>query len=145
MMNIKATVKRMISHTSIYFTVLTAIYAFLVMVVNVSDEGAKLLVSQVLFLFLFSLLASAGQELLNWNQIPRGVGILLHYITLLFGFYTCFLIPMGMQGSKVFVGIFLFTLVYALIMGVRALIRARLRANSKKTEAYNKQYNHRRS
>ena len=143
-MNFKATVKRLLSHTSVYFTVLTAVYAFLVMLVNVSDESAKLLVSQILFLFLFSILAALGQEFLHTARCRTGIGILLHFAILLFGFYTCFLGPFGMKGSQVFVGIFLFTLVYALIMGVRALILARFRANSK-SETYQKQYDRTRS
>ena len=144
-MNIKAILKRVTSHTSVYFTVLVALYASLVMIINVSDEGAKLLASQLLFIFLFSMLAAFGQEFLHAERISTGIGILLHYVTLLFAFYTCFLLPLGMQGVQVFVGIFLFSLVYGIVMGIRALIRARFRANSKKAEAYTKQYNRHRS
>ena len=144
-MNIKATVKRVISHTSVYFTVLTALYAFLVMIVNVSDEGAKLLASQLLFIFIFSILAAIGQEFLSGNRLSAGVSIVFHYLTLLFGFYTCFLLPLGMQGAQVFVGIVLFSLLYGIVMGVRAIIRARFRANTKKEEEYVRQYNRKRS
>ena len=144
-MNIKAILKRVISHASVYFTVLTALYALLVMIINVTDEGAKLLASQLLFIFLFSVLASIGREFLYTEHISTGLGVLVHYVILLFAFYTCFLLPLGMQGVQIFVGIFLFSLVYGIVMGVRALIRARFRANSPKEKAYTKQYDRKRS
>ena len=144
-MNIKATIKRVISHASVYFTVLTALYAFLVMIVNVSEESTKLLASQLLFIFIFSLLAAGGGELLRLERPTAVIRVLMHYAILLFGFYTCFLLPMDMKGSQLFVGIFLFTLVYGIVMGIRAGIRARFRANTKSGEAYQKQYDRRAS
>ncbi len=143
MMNIKATIKRVISHTSVYFTAITAIYTFLVILTNVSDDRILVSATQILFNFLFSILAAVGGIFLNTERITKGLGVLIHYAVLLFAFYTCYLLPMGMSGVQVFVGIFAFSAVWGIVLGVRALILSRFRANSQKASEYVKQYDRR--
>ena len=139
-MNIKATIKQVISHSSVYFTMITAVYTFLVILTNVSDDRILVSAWQILFNFLFSILAAIGGIFLRTERISRGPGVLIHYAVLLFGFYTCYLLPLGMKGVQVFIGIFAFTACWAIIMGIRALILSRFRANSKKASEYVKQY-----
>ena len=142
-MNIKATFKQVVSHASIYFTMITAVYTFLVIMTNVTDDRILINAVQILFNFLFSILAAVGGIFLRTEKIARGLGVLIHYAILLFGFYTCYLVPMSMTGVRAFVGIFVFTVVYGAVMGIRALILSRFRANSKKASDYVKQYSRR--
>ena len=142
-MDIKSTVKRALPRCSIYFTILTALYTLMVMIVNVSDSETLLSANQILFLFVFSVLASVAWELFCLEKLHTVLRVLLHYGILLFSFYACFLLPAGMGGSQVFIGIVGFSLLYAIVMGLRALIRARFRANTEKATAYEKQYERR--
>ena len=54
-MNIKKILKNMITDTSIFFTVVTAIYAAIMMVVNVDVEEPAIRASFLLYIFLFSI------------------------------------------------------------------------------------------
>ncbi len=142
-MDIKASLKRILSRGSVYFTLLTAVYTLLTMLVNVSDGETLLSASQILFLFIFSALASVGWELFRLEAIHTALRVLIHYGILLFSFYVCLLLPADMRGSQIFIGVVAFTLVYAAVMGIRGLIRARFKANSEKAEDYVKQYDRR--
>lgn len=139
-MELRACLRRVLSHTSIYFTLITAAYALLMMLVNVSEQETLLAAKQILFHAIFSLLAAVAWELFCLKCLHGALRVLIHYGILLFSFYACFLLPTGMGGSGIFIGVMAFTLVYALVMGLRALIRARFLANTQKASEYTKQY-----
>ncbi len=135
-MNIKASIKRTILRASVYFTLITAIYTLLVMLVNVEEDTVLLSASQVLLNFVFALLASMAWEVFCIQALSTVLRVICHFLILLFSFYTCFLLPMNMRGSQIFVGVIAFTAVYLLLMGIGAGIRAKFRANTEKTKEY---------
>lgn len=144
MMDIKKNLKRIVSRASVYFTFITAFYTLMVITVNVNEDQILLSAAQVLFNFLFSVLASVAQEILRIKAWHTALRVLSHYAILLFAFYTCFLLPAEMGGSQIFVGIVAFTALYAAIMGIGAWILARFRSKTEQNAEYVKQYEQRR-
>ncbi len=135
-MNIKATVKRTVSRASVYFTLITAVYTLLVMLVNIGEDTILLSATQVLFHFIFSLLASVAWELFRIKQWHTALRVLIHFGILIFAFCTCFLLPLGIQGSGAFIGVVAFSALYGLVMGVGAAFAARFRKKAQKAEDY---------
>ena len=139
-MKFNACLRRLLSRTSIYFTLITAVYVLLSMMVNVGEQETLLAAKQILFHALFSLLASGAWELYCLKSLAAPLRLIIHYGILIFAFYTCFLLPAEMTGAQVFVGVIAFTLVYGAVMGLRSFFRARFSANVRKVSVYDKQY-----
>lgn len=139
-MNIKQFFKRLLTDTSVYFTLLAAAYSALMLVVNVTEDEVLLSAARLLFLFLFAVLAALGRGVLRARQLPRGVRVLAHYGALLLAFYLCLLLPAGMRAAQVLVGLVLFTVLYFIVAGITALFLARFRANQPEEAHYESQF-----
>lgn len=139
-MNIKTLFKKILTTASIYFTVITAIYTLLVMVVNVTEEEILLSAEQILLNFIFSLLASMAWRIYRSEKLSGGLRRVSHYGITALSFYLCFLLPAGMNASQVLIGLVAYTLVYFLIVGVSALFKSRFRANAEKEAPYENRY-----
>ena len=139
-MNIRKIIKKLLTDTSIYFTVITAIYTLIMMIVNVSDNAVGLEAERLLLIFVFSALAALAQLLLGLKTLHGALRILLHGGILLLAFYLCFLLPASMKGAQVLIGLFAFAVVYAIVMALRALFISRFRANSEPDEPYREQF-----
>ena len=133
-MNIRKIIKKLLTDTSIYFTVITAIYTLIMMIVNVSDNAVGLEAERLLLIFVFSALAALAQLLLGLKTLHGALRILL------LAFYLCFLLPASMKGAQVLIGLFAFAVVYAIVMALRALFISRFRANSEPDEPYREQF-----
>ena len=77
-MNIRKIIKKLLTDTSIYFTVITAIYTLIMMIVNVSDNAVGLEAERLLLIFVFSALAALAQLLLGLKTLHGALRILLH-------------------------------------------------------------------
>ena len=139
-MNIKAILKKLLTDTSIYFTVITAIYTLIMMIVNVSDEAVGLEAERLLLIFVFSALAAFAQFILRLKALHGALRVLLHGGILMLAFYLCFLLPVSMKGAQLLIGLFAFAVVYAIIMALCALFISRFRANSEPDEPYREQF-----
>ena len=139
-MTVKDFFKRLFITASIYFMVITAFYTLITMIVNVSDDEIYLRAVQMLFNFIFSLLASAAWQIFRLPKPSTAVRLLAHYAILLFAFYLCFLVPASMRAPQVVIGIILFSLIYAIVMAISAFFLSRLRNNREKEATYQKQF-----
>lgn len=139
-MNVKTFLKQLFVTASIYFMLITAVYTLIAMIVNVADDRVYLLASQMLFHFLFSLLASAAWQIFRFAKFGTAARVLTHYAILLFSFYLCFLVPAAMRAPQVVIGIILFSLVYLIIMALASLFTSRFRTNRDKEASYQKQF-----
>lgn len=139
-MNIKTLLKKILMTASVYFTVITAIYTLLVMVVNVTEDEILLSAEQLLFNFLFSVLAAIAWQLYRAKSIAGALRLVLHFGITALSFYLCFLLPAGMTSAQVLIGLFAYTLVYFLIVGGTAFFKARFRANAEKEAPYENRY-----
>ena len=139
-MEIGRILKKIGQSASVLFTVITALYALFMMLVNVSSEEVGLEASRLLLIFLFSLFAACAGALLRSQRIARGGRVTLHYLILALAFYLCFLLPASMTAAQAVIGMTVFTVVYALVMALGALFLSRFRKNEAEEEVYQSQF-----
>ena len=139
-MNIKTLLRRILTTASVYFTFITAIYTLLVMVVNVTEDEILLSAEQLLFNFLFSILAAIAWQIFQAKSMAGALRLVLHFGITALSFYLCFLLPADMTAAQVLIGLFAYTLVYFLIVGCTAFFKARFRANAEKEAPYENRY-----
>ena len=139
-MEIRKFLKKMLRDTSIFFTVISALYTLLLLIANVGDDEVLLPADRLLLIFMFAWLASLAQGVFRMKTLPTAARILLHYAIFALGFYFCFLLPASMTAAQVLVGLVLFTLAYAAVMGIVALFLSRFRTNAKEEEEYKSQF-----
>ena len=141
-MKIKQQIGRILNRSCVFFTVIATVYILMTLLIQGIGENKELLINGIflLFFYLFSLLLAAANALWSVKAIPTPLRVILHYLICLFGFYTCFTLPMAMASRTIFVGIVLFTLLYALVAGMIALFRSRLQANREQVATYEKQF-----
>lgn len=139
-MNIKKVLKNMITDTSIFFTVVTAVYAAIMMVVNVDVDEPAIRASFLLYIFLFSILGGLSCLLYRikaWNLALR---VCIQYALIIFGVYVCFFIPMALTGSQVMVGLTAVSVLYFAIWGATYLINRKFKENTKAEEIYESKF-----
>lgn len=139
-MDIKQFLKHLIVTASVYFTVITAAYALLTLLVHVGEERVLLSATQMLYNFLFSLLAGAAWRLYRMQKWSGAARLFAHYGILVLAFYLCFLFPASMQSGQIVIGVVLFTALYAVVMLLAALLVSRFRVNAQKATHYEKQF-----
>lgn len=132
--------KNLLTDTSIFFTIVTAIYAAIMMVVNIDVEEPAIRASFLLYIFLFSLLGGLSRlfyRIEAWNLALR---VCIQYALILFGAYVCFFLPLSLTGSQVMIGLTAVTVIYFAVWGIFTFIGWRFKQNSKKEEIYQTQF-----
>lgn len=132
--------KKLLVHTSVYYTLITVLYVILMWVVNIEDDTFLLPADRLLLNFVFSALAAGAWSLYRLPRLHGAIRLLLHYGVLTLAFYLCFLLPASMRGAQVLIGIVLFTAVYFIILGLATLFLSRFRANAEQETPYAEQY-----
>ena len=139
-MNIKKALKNLLCDTSVFFTVVTAIYAAIMMVVNVEVEEPAIRASFLLYIFLFSILGGLSMlfyRIEAWNLALR---VCIQYALILFGAYVCFFLPLSFAGSQMVIGLTAVTLIYFAIWGISAFLSWKFKQNTKKDEIYESKF-----
>ena len=139
-MNIKQTIRKILTDACVLFSFITAIYALIIALVYVNQEQVLMEAGRVVLFFVFSLLVSAANVIYRQTSMSGSVRFLLHFLISTLAFYLCFLLPLSMPGSRVLVGLILFILCYFLVMGTIALFTSRFRKNRDAHEEYQSQY-----
>ena len=142
-MDLKKTVLKILNHGCVTFSVITAVYALIVMLVNVEDDSILLVAGRILLFFLFSLLFSAANGIYRIRKIPGAARLLIHFLICTVAFYACFLTPLNMPGTSVMIGVVFFILFYFIAAGIIAGFTAAFRKKKEGMEEYRKQYNSR--
>lgn len=139
-MNIKQAIKKALCHSCIYFTVITALYALIAMLVNVEDDTVLLDAGRLLLFFLFSVLMAMANGIRVLTRIPGILRLLIHYAITLFAFFSCFMLPISPTSSQNLIGFAIFTILYAIIAAIVGVISARYRALSEQDKTYTNQF-----
>ena len=134
-------IKKWLTHTCAYFTVVTLIYMIIQAIVNVSDEALVLDAGRTALFFLFSLLIALANTVFSIDKLITALKVTLHFVIVMFAFYACLLLPLSMPASSIFVGLALGAVVYAVIMGLVAVFRSRFKKISESSEKYEKKFN----
>ncbi|MBE6546404.1 MAG: hypothetical protein E7668_03045 [Ruminococcaceae bacterium] len=139
-MDLRKVFKNMLTESCVYFALISALYCVLMLIVNVSEQEVLLSALTLLLIFVFSVLAMLAQTLYRYKALNGAARLFLHYAILALAFYLCFLLPASMTASQVLIGLTVFTLIYALVMGLSALFLRRLRKNAAREEIYQSQF-----
>lgn len=139
-MNIKAFIKKVLTSACIYFSIITAIYSIVVMIVYVDDNAVLLDASRVLLFFVASLLFALANGVLSITKLHGALKLLIHYLLSLFAFCTCMMLPLSPEGSTMLIGIATFTVIYLIAAGLVALFRSRYKAKAEASREYTSQF-----
>ncbi len=139
-MNIKTFFKKLLADTSIYFTLITAVYALLMLIAHVGEDAVAMEAYRLLLFFVFSVLAALAAFLLRLPRWHGALRITLHFAILAMAFYLCFLVPASMRASGVLIGLFAFAVIYWIGAAIVALFVSRFRKNAEQDVPYTKQY-----
>lgn len=139
-MNIKQTIKKILTDACVLFSLITAAYALIVWLTYVNQNQVLLEAGRVVLFFVFSLLVSGANGIYRYQPLSSALRLVLHFLICTLSFYLCFLLPLSMPGSSVLVGLIFFILAYLLIMGIIAGLASRFRKNREAAEEYKSQY-----
>ena len=139
-MNIKQTIKKILTDACVLFSLITAAYALIVWLVYVNQEQVLMEAGRVVLFFVFSLLVSGANGIYRHKPLSAALRLTLHFLICTLAFYLCFLLPLSMPGSSVLVGLIFFVLAYFLVMGIVAGLASRFRKNREASEEYKSQY-----
>ncbi len=139
-MELKKLFKKLLNSACIIFTVVTALYMLVLQLINITDAEAAVEAGRVLLFFVFSLLLSIANTLLSIEKIHLALRYLSHYVITTFGFWSCFCLPNKMNMSRAFVGIVIFSLIYAVIMIIVGVFSRRFKKATKPEKKYEKQF-----
>lgn len=135
-MDIKKLIKRAICAACVYFTVICAVYMLCMLIITPGEDSPAVEAERVLLFFMFSLLWAGADALRSVKAINAVLGRVLHFVICCFAFYSCFMLPVGMGGARVLVGIVIFSIVYWVTVGLKSFFGSRLRRNREQSEEY---------
>ena len=135
-MTVSSFIKRTLTKSCVYFTLITAIYAIIVMIINVDDDLVLLDAGRVLLFFVASLLFAIGNMLSSLSKMNGALKVVLHYLVYLFTFCSCFMLPILPDASAMIIGITLFTFIYAIALVIFLVVRSRYKTRSEIQEDY---------
>lgn len=128
--------KRIIIWTSIYFTVLTFIFALInLLLYGGSENGGLLSSARTLFFFVFSLVFAASNELLR-TPAHRSLSVALHALLTGTGFYLFMILPAEIKGTPAFLGILLYYVIYAVIATAVLIVISRAEKKKNREKEY---------
>lgn len=130
--------KKLLSYTSIYFTVFTPIYAAFLMITNVSSEEPAVEMYRLLLIFLFAFLAGISQVIYGIQSMHKALRVLIQYVIIAFASYICFF--MQMAPSQALIGVVFASVIYFACFGIGSFFSWRFRMNTKKEEIYEKKF-----
>ena len=145
----KMTFKKFISdflrRACVTFSIIMLIYIIIAAIINVGDNELLLEAGRIALFFVFSCLLSCANLIFELKTMGGGLRLLSHYLIILFAFYSCFLLTLGLKTSGLVVGFVMFTAVYFAVMGIRRALISSYRKNVEASEEYQKQFPERRS
>lgn len=139
-MEISKLIKKTLVATCVWFTVITAAYMLILQIINIGEDSAAVESFRVLLFFLFALLFSIANAIRAVQKLNALLRHSVHYLICAFAFYACFMLPVDMRASFMITGLVIFTVAYAIVVGVIAVFKSRLRANRENSVAYTSQF-----
>lgn len=139
-MDIKRLIKGAICSACIYFTLITAAYMLIMLFITTGDDSPAIEAHRVLLFFVFSALWALADVIRYIKAIPRPLAAVIHFGICLFGFYACFMLPVGMRPSNVLTGLILFAIVYWIYVGIKAFFKSRFKTNREASTKYEDQF-----
>ena len=140
-MTFKSLLKKLTVRACVNFSLIMLVYIIIAAVVTVSGDTLLLEGARVILFFVFSCLWAIANAIYRADVLSGPVRLLIHFLLMLFAFYTCLILPLGnLNGSGMVVGFVLFAVFYFAFMGISAAIRAKYRSNKEGSEQYASQF-----
>ena len=111
-MNIWKTIKRSLTEACVIFCVIFSLIAIFVL----SMEKAEGLYSlgQTFLFFIYALIFAMANVVMRMKSLSFAFRLFSHFAITTLGFYLCFMLYMGMVGTQVVIGLFLYAVAYAI-------------------------------
>ena len=139
-MNAKTFIKKALTNACVYFSVITAIYAIIVMIIYVDDKQVLLDASRVLLFFLGSLIFSVANAIFKHTKLSSPAKLTVHFLLSLFAFYSCMMLPISPAPSTMLVGLSLFAVIYFITAAIIAVFSSRYKTKSNQSIEYKSQF-----
>lgn len=121
--------KKAFTSACVMFTAMVTVYSLLILLIYSSDPESSLALSALrIFLFFpFALALSLANRLFDLEKMDTWLKTVLHFIITMLAAYLCLVLPIGadLAPTGMMVGMFLFTVLYAVVFAVFAVIRAK--------------------
>ena len=124
-----ATVKKLLTNTCIYFTLITVMIILLALLTDDKSNSSAVLNAASLLFLPFSLLLAVAGELLRTDKLPRWIRFVSHYVITLLDIYLFLLLPSSARpGATTMLVLFAgLTVLYWILFGIIALIATRVK------------------
>lgn len=139
-MNLKSLIKKMLTNACVYFSVITAIYSIIVMIIYIDDTAVLLDASRLMLFFVASVLVAAANGILKIEKLGGALKIIIHYLLTLFAFCSCLMLPISPAPSTMVVGIAIFTFIYLVAALLIFFFRSRYKAKKEQTDVYKSKF-----
>lgn len=142
-MDLKNFIKKTLTGATVYFSIITLLYGFVVALIYTEAEEILLEGSRIYFFFLFSLMFSSANAILKIDSVSSFLRRILHYFITVLAFLFCILLPATNEktgASFIVVGLSALTLIYVLIFVAISAIKASLSRKRNKKEEYQKHF-----
>lgn len=140
-MTFKSILKKLTVRACVNFSLIMLVYIIIAAAVNVGGGDLLLDAARVILFFVFASLWAIANAIYRSEIAMGAVRLLIHFILMLFAFYTCLILPLGtLKPSVMIVGFVLFGICYFAFMGISAAISAKYRANKEASEQYASQF-----
>ena len=139
-------VRRTLTFGCVYMTVISLIFFGVAALINSAEQSfdkVAISFSQYLLILLFSFLIAVLGCVFMIERIHFLLRILIHYAVLLTGFIVIFAVAGNLRldsSAKIFVAIFLFTLLYAAVMAAWICLGRSLIKKTKRQASANQPY-----
>lgn len=124
-MNFWKIIKKSLTEACVIFCVIFALIAIFVLSLD-KGEGLYSLGQTFLF-FIFALIFAMANAVMRTKSLSFGLRLFLHFLITAIGFYLCFMLYMGMAGTQIIIGFFLYAVVYAIAALIIGLFVSRFR------------------
>ena len=139
-MRFSSFLKQTLTKACICFSLITAAYAGLSMIVNVDDQRVLLDAGRILLFFVASILFAIGNIIFSLKSINVGLRVLFHYIIYLLSVYICLILPSNAEASSSIVALTLFSVLYAISLTVILIVKSRYKVRNEKQQKYDAKF-----
>ncbi len=124
-MNLWKIIKKSLTEACVIFCVIFSLIAIFVLSMD-KAEGLYSLGQTFLF-FIYALIFAMANIIMRIKSLSFAFRLFAHFAITAIGFYLCFLLYMGMVGTQVLIGIFLYAIAYAVCALIIGLLVSRFR------------------
>lgn len=135
-MKLPQAIKKILFWGAIYYTVITVFLSLICVIMN--DEGNVLTKPErFLEVFLFSFIAATASVVYYENILPRTLGIAIHFLGYVGGFFFCLVLPSKSEFSSSVVIMCIYTIVYAILSALIITSRKKKLKSDARTKPQN--------